>query len=63
MTYRLEFFPILLLITIKAVYFAYSRLTIHTDNSSIAAAINTQTSKKQESDATLKKICADALKK
>ena len=57
-----EFFPILLLITIKADCFANSHLTIRTDNSSVAAAINTQTSKNKNLMQLLRKFVLSLLK-
>ena len=57
-----EFFPILLLITIKAKSLSNAHITIRTDNSSVAAAINTQTSKNKKLMQLLRKFVLTLLK-
>ena len=57
-----EFYPILLLITIKAKSLSNSHLTIRTDNMSVATAINSQTSKNKKLMHLLRKFVLTLLK-
>ena len=57
-----EFFPILILITAKATVFANKHVAIRTDNMSVAAAINTQTSKNRTLMRLLRKFVLILLK-